>query len=298
MTLALDRPGSTENASGSALDTDALVRAHLPLVEHLVREVASRIPSHVDRDELTSAAMYALATSARSFDPSVGTSFGSFASIRIRGALTDELRSMDWASRSVRAKARVVESARAEITQRLGRAPSARELAGAMNMSASELAAVEADVHRAAVQSLQALGPDEGAELLPEGGDGPEALLLRREQLGYLRDAVAELPDRLRTVVEQYFFQQRRMADIAADLGVTESRVSQLRSEALAWLREGMQASGEPRPSIPVPARRGRATKQDAYRAAVAARSTLGARLSATNALGERLASEALPIIA
>lgn len=277
MTLALARTSSPENASGESA-RDALVRAHLPLVDHLVREVASRVPAHVDRDELTSAAMYALALSARSFDPSIGASFGTFASIRIRGALTDELRSMDWASRSVRAKARAVEQVRETLTHRLGRPPLASELADALKTSAAALAHIEADVHRAAVQSLDA--PETGADGLTEGADGPETALLRREELGYLRDAIAELPERLRTVVEQYFFEQRRMADIAADLGVTESRVSQLRSEALSWLREGMRTMDH---HCTEQTTSGRARKsRAAYQAAVVSRSTLAVRLAAT----------------
>lgn len=285
MTLALDRATMPENASDAApaVDVDLLVRNHLPLVDHLVREVASRVPAHVDRDELTSAAMYALAASARNFDPTVGASFGAFASIRIRGALTDELRGMDWASRSVRAKAKEVEAARDRLSQRLGRAPAAGEIAKEMSISTTELATVEADVRRAEVRSLQGLGPDHGAETIAEHSDGPEAILLRREELGYLRDAIAELPERLRNVVEEYFFQQRRMADIAADLGVTESRVSQLRSEALRWLRDGMQAFHGKQTS----SGGSRSAERATYHAAVVNRSTLGARLAASNLLGE-----------
>lgn len=275
MTLVFAHPSAPENASSTPTDREALVRAHLPLVDHLVREVASRVPTHVDRDELTSAAMYALAVSARTFDESVGATFGSFASIRIRGALTDELRSMDWASRSVRTKARRVEQVRETLTHRLGRPPLVAELAEALKTSTADIAAVEADVHRAAVQSLHIA--ESGADDLPEPADGPEAALLRREELGYLRDAVAMLPERLRTVVEQYFLQQRRMADIAAELGVTESRISQLRSEALSWLREGMRVMDDQRRSVRTADGR---QPSAAYRAAVASRSSLAGRLT------------------
>jgi RNA polymerase sigma factor FliA len=143
-------------------------------------------------------------------------------------------------------------------------------------------------VQRASVLSLQGLTPDDGAELLPTGGDGPEGLLIKREQLGYLRDAITELPERLRIVVQQYFFEQRKMADIAAELGVTESRVSQLRSEALVLLREGMQAvEGTPPIDITTGGSRRRTSARDAYRAAVAGRSTVAGRLSASTLLAE-----------
>jgi RNA polymerase sigma factor for flagellar operon FliA len=288
MTLALERPMNPDISSGHrASHVEDLVRQHLPLVGHLVREVKNRIPAHVHRDELVSAAMFALATSARGFDPTLGVPFARFASIRIRGALTDELRSMDWASRAVRGKAREVDATRHDLIQNLGRTPSDGETARTMGISTTELAAIESDVYRAATVSLHAISPDSGAEVLPAHTEGPETLLLRREQLGYLRDAVAELPERLNIVVEQYFFQQRKMTDIATDLGVTESRVSQLRSEALALLREGMRAADDT--ALPLTAAgTGRNAARRMYGAAVATRSTLAGRLAATTLLGER----------
>ncbi len=260
------------------VDVDELVRSHLPLVDHLVRETVRRIPAHVDRDDLASAGYFALAAAARSFDPSLGVPFGGFASLRIRGALTDELRSMDWATRSVRAKGRAVDVAQESLTQSLGRLPTAVEVAKQLDMTLREYADLRADVHRATVLRSDAPGTLEGVTDTAERADGPEELLLRCEQLGYLRDAIAELPDRLRTVVEQYFFGQRRMSDIARELGVTESRVSQLRSEAIVLLREGMTCSdaGDEAPR----AEAGTGRRGNQYREAVARRSTPVQRLS------------------
>lgn len=269
---------------------DALVESHIPLVGHLVRELMNRLPSHVNRDDLVSAGMLALVLSARSFDPERGVPFARFAAFRIRGALTDQLRTMDWASRAVRGKAREVESVRNTLAARLGRTPDKSEIASVMGVTVEDLDHVDADVQRASVLSLQGLTTDDDAGLLPSTNEGPEGLLVRREQIGYLRDAVAELPERLRTVVEQYFFAERKMADIAAELGVTESRVSQLRSEALAFLRDGMRGhdGGELPARVDAPQQRKRATAaREAYTAAVASRSTLAHRLQATTALGE-----------
>jgi RNA polymerase sigma factor for flagellar operon FliA len=221
-------------------DVDELVRTHLPLVSHLVRDVAARVPAHVHRDDLTSAGLYALTLAAQSFDPARGVPFASFASLRIRGALTDELRAMDWASRAVRSRARDVEAAREDLTSELGRTPTRSEIARRLDLSAHDVDAVDADVHRAGLLSMEALTPQRRAEL-PVAADGPESILLQREQIELLRDAIAALPDRLRLVVEQYYFGQRRMADIAVELGVTESRISQLRSEALRVLRTHLQ---------------------------------------------------------
>jgi RNA polymerase sigma factor for flagellar operon FliA len=277
-----------EFSAPAAADVDELIRAHLPLVGHIVRDVLGRVPSHVRRDELISAGMYALTVSAASFDPARGVPFARFAALRIRGGITDELRSMDWASRSVRSKSREVETARTGLTRALGRTPSTAEIAQAVGFEPAEVEAVDADVQRASVLSLQALTADGEYDALPTAADSPEGLLLRREQIGYLHDAIAELPERLRTVVTQYFFEQRKMSEIATDLGVTESRVSQLRSEALALLYVGFQAGYERTESTPEQPGRGRAAAaRSAYVASVAARSSLAGRLSATTVLGE-----------
>jgi RNA polymerase sigma factor FliA len=268
-------------------EREALITANLPLVGHLVREIMHRLPTHVNRDDLMSAGTVALVLTARSFDPTRGVPFARFAAIRIRGALTDELRTMDWASRAVRSRAREVETVRAALAARLGHTPERHEVAQELGLRVEELDAVVADVHRASVLSLQSLTPDDTADLLPTNGEGPESVLLRREQIGILKDAIAELPERLRTVVEQYFFAQRKMADIAAELGVTESRVSQLRSEALAMLRAGMRSGADDEAAAPAASSRGQAATREAYRAAVAKRSTLAQRLRATTALGE-----------
>lgn len=268
------------------LSTDELVTEHLPLVGHLVRELVHRLPGHVNRDDLVSAGTVALVLSARSFDAGRGVPFARFAAIRIRGALIDELRTMDWASRAVRSRAREVDAVRSLLTAQLGRTPQRHEVADAMGLTVEELDGLDADVHRACVLSLQSLSSDDTDQLLPTAGEGPEGVLVRREQLGLLKDAVAELPERLRTVVEQYFFAERKMADIAAQLGVTESRVSQMRSEALALLRAGLHRADEEAEPLPVGSR-GRTAARAAYCAAVASRSTLAQRLRMTSPLGE-----------
>lgn len=272
-----------------------LVEQHMPLVGHLVREAMTRLPAHVNRDDLVSAGMTALVLSCRSYEPERGIPFARFASIRIRGALVDELRSMDWASRSVRGRARELENVRTQLTNTLGHTPSPEEIAGAMGISVEDLNAIGADVHRASVLSLQGFGPETGAALLPDAQRGPEQLLVDREQLGYLYDAIEELPERLRFVVRSYFFEQRQMSDIAAELGVTESRISQLRAEALTMLRHGMKAqAGHGAPAAEE--RSGRsAAKLASYAAAVASRSTLGARLAMSSPLGESIAAGYAP---
>jgi RNA polymerase sigma factor for flagellar operon FliA len=234
---------SGANSQVGAMTDDELVRANLPLVGYLVSETASKLPGHVSRDDLTSAGMMALAQAARGFDPERGVPFARFATLRIRGALIDELRNHDWASRSVRIKARQRAAAEEALSATLGRHPTNKELAAHLGVSVIELASVEEDVHRSVVLSLQGFadaGTLEG--MLPHQDPGPEEVLLNRERASYLVDSVNALPERLRVVVQGYFFEERPMAEIAAELGVTESRISQMRAEALALLKDGMTA--------------------------------------------------------
>jgi RNA polymerase sigma factor for flagellar operon FliA len=234
---------SGANSQVGAMTDDELVRANLPLVGYLVSETASKLPGHVSRDDLTSAGMMALAQAARGFDPERGVPFARFATLRIRGALIDELRNHDWASRSVRIKARQRAAAEEALSATLGRHPTNKELAAHLGVSVIELASVEEDVHRSVVLSLQGFadaGTLEG--MLPHQDPGPEDVLLIRERASYLVDSVNALPERLRVVVQGYFFEERPMAEIAAELGVTESRISQMRAEALALLKDGMTA--------------------------------------------------------
>jgi RNA polymerase sigma factor for flagellar operon FliA len=228
-------------------DEDELVRTYIPLVHYAVAEISTKIPRHVLRDDLVSAGMAGLAQAARSFDPDRGVSFQRFASARIRGALLDELRSRDWASRSVRAKARKLSVASERLTAKLGRTPSVEELAGAMGVAGTAVAAITDDVHRAVVLNFDALPIEGNAEEVVLSGEGtPDDLLLEQERRAYLVAAVANLPDRLRRVVVGYFFENLPMQVLADELGVTDSRISQMRAEALHLLRDGINSQLDP----------------------------------------------------
>ncbi len=275
----------TTTAAERALEE--LVRSHMPLVGHLVREMASRLPAHVNRDDLTSAGLAALVTAARAYDPAREVPFARFATVRIRGALLDELRGMDWASRAVRHRARRVDSAREQLTALLGRAPSASELAEALGVAADEIGAIEDDVHRAVVLSLQGFTAGAAEEMVADQVAGPEDLLLHRERIGYLYNAIEALPERLRLVVTRYFMEERPMTEIAAELGVTESRVSQLRAEALTMLRDGLNSQLNPGAVVPTPRPDGCvARRRAAYFAEVAAHGDLRSRLAMTTIHG------------
>ncbi|OJF15457.1 sigma-70 family RNA polymerase sigma factor [Couchioplanes caeruleus] len=266
-------------------ELENLIRENMPLVGHLVREMLFKVPAHVHRDDLASAGYAALVTAAQAYDASRGIPFGRFAAVRVRGALLDELRSMDWASRSVRARARRADVARQELTAKLGRTPSPTELAELLGVGVSELASVDDDVQRAAVLSLQGFTAGAAEDMVTEASLNPEEMLLHRERIGYLHDAVAVLPERLRFVVEASFLQERPLADVAAELGVTESRVSQLRTEALALLRDGLSTHMEQNEGA-VKGDGVVARRRAAYAAQIASRSTMTTRLAVTDVQG------------
>ena len=247
---AMSRPAadSLELPNGPCTrDEEQLIKSHLPLVYRLVAEVAARTPRHVAREDLTSAGLIGLAQAARNFDEARGVPFLRYAATRIRGSILDELRTLDWASRPVRAKARLLDAANDKLQAALGRTPTAEELGTEMGVSARAVADLQDDLHRAVVLNYDAItttGESDG--LLPTADADPEMELLDRERNAYLVDAVRSLPDRLKVVVVGYFLENRSMQDIGDELGVSESRISQMRAEALDLLRDGINSQLDP----------------------------------------------------
>lgn len=260
----------------------------MPLVGHIVRQTMSRVPAHVSRDDLTSAGFAALVTAAHSFDAERGVTFAGYAAARVRGAILDELRSLDWASRSVRRRARELEEARNRLAAVLGRTPTNAEIASLLGMSVDDVTTNRDDVSRAVVMSLQGFGDTPLDDLLSSRAPNPEQMIEQREKIGYLVDAVAELPERLRHVVQEYFFAERPMAEIADELSVTESRVSQMRAEALVLLKDALNSALEPTFVAPHLRPDGSAARRrHAYFSAVASRRSVAARLSTPNVVDD-----------
>ena len=260
-------------------ERDDLITRNIPVVSHIVRETMGRVPSHVDRDDLTSAGLAALVQASKSFDAERGVPFARDAATRVRGAILDELRGIDWASRSVRRRARDLDATRAQLAGILGRTPTHQEVAEAVGMTMAEIAQNDEDIARAQVLSLQGAQDASLDDVLPAGGPTPEQLVEHRERLTYLVEAVAELPDRLRIVISDYFLEERPMAEIAAELGVTESRVSQMRAEALILLRDALNHELDPSQVTPHDRPQGSAARRrDTYFAAVAARHAASVR--------------------
>ena len=256
----------------NANSEEQLVRDHLDLVRKMVAQTTNRIPAHVPKDDLLSAGMAGLAMAARHFDPARGVPFDRYAATRIRGAVIDELRSFDWASRPVRTKARALASTTETRTAALGRSPTHDELASATGITVDALERLTDDVHRAVVLNYEAILETGDSEvLLPTAEGDPEEELLSRERADCLTRAIEALPRRLRMVVQGYFFEERTVTEIAEQLGVTQSRVSQLRSEAIELLRDGVNAQLDPSKVTPLRRETGRVSRrQAAYRATMA----------------------------
>jgi len=265
----------------------AQVEEHLALVEQIVVQVAVNYPRHVDRSELVRAGVLGLVEAARRFDSSLGVPFDRFAARRIRGAILDAVRAADWAPRSVRALSRRADATEQELASRLGRLPSAEELASAVGCSREELAKLRDRVFRAVVLALDyQLGADRddlslGEVLHDRTVPEPSEELEGREMRGYLRDAVELLPERHRLVIVGYFLEGRTSEELARLLSVTESRISQLRSEALIMLREGIESQyGGAEEGRDEPA--GRVARRKAgYASAIGERSNWKQRLTA-----------------
>jgi RNA polymerase sigma factor for flagellar operon FliA len=263
----------------TVVDPEDLIIGSIPVVTHIVRETMNRVPSHVSRDDLTSAGLAALVQASKSFDAARGVPFARYAATRVRGAILDELRGIDWASRSVRRRARDLDATRSQLAAILGRTPSPDEVARAAGMTPAEVAQNDEDIARAQVLSLQGAQDASLDEILPTGGPTPEQLVEHRERLTYLIEAVDELPERLRIVVTDYFLNERPMSEIAAELGVTESRVSQMRAEALVLLRDALNHELDPSQLEPHARPNGSAARRrEAYFAAVAARHSASVR--------------------
>ena len=256
-------------------DSDELVRENLSIVHRVAAQIAVRVPRFVSRDELVSAGMLGLAQAAKSWDPARGVPFEGYARIRVRGAIVDDLRSRDWATRSIRSGSRVLEAATDELRNRLGRPATDDELATRLNVKSDDIGRMRHAADRATVLRLDLLTEEVDITNSESTLDGPDAAVLDGELRECLTAAITALPERLRYVVTGYFFEGREMQELATGMGVTPSRVSQMCSEAIALLRDGINSRLAPEDVPDLSATKGRiGRRKAAYYAAVAEAST------------------------
>ncbi|WP_337004409.1 MULTISPECIES: sigma-70 family RNA polymerase sigma factor [unclassified Microbacterium] len=252
-------------------ERNVLIESNLPLVGYLAAETHSRA-THIPRDELAAVGALALVTAADAFDPALGVPFGAYARRRILGAFADEMRSMDWASRGIRKRIKETVAVRETLTAGLGRTATPAEVATAMGVAKDVVVEALGDAARTVTTLDDPSARDLAAEIpLPE----ESALVGERREV--LEQAVAALPERMRRIVQAVYFEERPVKEIAEELGVTHSAVSQQRSEAIRLLRDALDRFYSEGPA-PVTSSRISAGARDAYFTRIA--DAAGARIA------------------
>jgi RNA polymerase sigma factor for flagellar operon FliA len=219
---------------------------HLPIVRFLARRIHERLPQHVDIEDLVSAGVVGLMDAFSKFDPAKKVQFRSYAQFRIRGAILDSLRTLDWSPRELRRKGRAVEEAIRQLTSRLGHAPGEAEVAAEMALELEEYQQLLGDLKGLEIGTLHlARNEDSGEEELAYVPGRPEEdplfRCLRGELEERLGEAIQNLPDRERLVMSLYYYEEMTMREIGLALGVVESRVSQVHASAVVHLRAALK---------------------------------------------------------
>ncbi|MEO7454975.1 MAG: FliA/WhiG family RNA polymerase sigma factor [Gemmatimonadaceae bacterium] len=230
-------------AAGDVAARDALLQDNLSLVHYVAKQLSRSLSADADPDEMVNIGTLGLMAALESFDASRGLAFSTYAVPRIRGAILDELRRQDHVPRSIRRKTRDIAQAREALMRTLGRAPQDRELAGQLGIDMDTLWRWQADMERTMQVSLSSsdnarddVGPAP-IDVLPAGGDSAHEVMEQEEEVAALRTAILQLKDQQRTVLSLYYFEELNAREIAEVLGISESRVSQIRSKALSALR-------------------------------------------------------------
>ena len=228
-------------------ERDRILLEQLPQVRYLARRIHERLPRHVPLEDLIHAGVVGLIDALNKFDHSKKVQFGSYAKFRIRGAILDSLREMDWGPRELRRKARRVEEAHRKLSLELSRAPSENEMAAELGMALQEFQHLLGELDSLEVGSLRIESPWDGKEedlcdYLPNAPeDTPFFRCLRTEMKDILARVIAELPEKEQQVLALYYFEELTMKEVGAVLGIGESRVSQIHTEALRRLTAAMR---------------------------------------------------------
>jgi RNA polymerase sigma factor for flagellar operon FliA len=221
---------------------DRLVMEHVGLVKALASRLAHRIPAQVELSELISVGVLGLIDAAGRYRPALGVPFDAFARRRIHGAMLDALRELDWAPRSLRKMRRRVDSTVAQLRHDLKREPKEGEIASALDISETEYGKVLDQLRSADLALIKRSSTDgrDELEVAVDPDEGPHAHLERSELRDLLADAITELPERERQILALYYHEELTLAEIGQVIGVGESRVSQLRTQAVTRLRASL----------------------------------------------------------
>jgi RNA polymerase sigma factor for flagellar operon FliA len=231
---------------------DRLILTYAPLVKYVAGRLGSGLPAHVDEGDLVSYGLLGLIGAIERYDPERDVKFETYAIARIKGAIIDELRAMDWVPRSVRSRAREIERTIGELERQLMRAPTDEEIAAKLGVSEEELEESLAEISRTSIAALDELWTVQGG-----GGDqialidtiedadapDPQSALSQTEMREAIGEAIARLPEREKLVVTLYYYEELTLREIGEVLGVTESRVSQLHTKAILRLKARLAGS-------------------------------------------------------
>jgi RNA polymerase sigma factor for flagellar operon FliA len=240
---------------GSKALRDRLILTYAPLVKYVAGRLGSGLPAHVDDDDLVSYGVLGLMGAIQRYDPDRDVKFETYAIARIRGSIIDELRAMDWVPRSVRARARDIERAIAELERRLHRAPTDGEIAEKLGISEADLEDSLTDISRSSIAALDELwtvntggGGGDQVALIDTIEDSeapdPQGTLSQGEVREAVGEAIARLPEREKLVITLYYYEELTLREIGEVLGVTESRVSQLHTKAVLRLKGRLAGAG------------------------------------------------------
>jgi RNA polymerase sigma factor for flagellar operon FliA len=232
--------------TGDQAIRDRLILTYAPLVKYVAGRLGSGLPAHVDEGDLVSYGLLGLIGAIERYEPDRDVKFETYAIARIKGAIIDELRAMDWVPRSVRSRAREIERGIAALEAKLGRAPTDEEIAEKLSITTDELETSLAEIARSSIAALDELWTVSGS-----GGDqialidtiedteapDPQGSLTQTEMREAIADAIARLPEREKLVVTLYYYEELTLREIGEVLGVTESRVSQLHTKAILRLK-------------------------------------------------------------
>ena len=237
---------------------DRLILTYAPLVKFVAGRLGSGLPAHVDEGDLVSYGLLGLIGAIERFDPQREIKFETYAIARIKGAIIDELRALDWVPRSVRSRAREIERAMGELERRLHRAPTDEEIAAKLGIAVSDLEDSLMEISRSSIAALDELwtvsaGGDQIAlidTIEDTQGPEPQSALAQAEMREALGEAIARLPEREKLVVTLYYYEELTLREIGEVLGVTESRVSQLHTKAILRLKARLGGISGVRASI------------------------------------------------